>query len=353
MGDTIARLSALKAQVGAKLGASRLTPLDDFGSNPGELIGHSYVPQGLQPGAPLVVVLHGCTQTAAGYDAGSGWSELADRHGFALLYPEQRSANMANLCFSWYLTEDSRRGSGEPASIMAMVDAMVARHAIDADRVFVTGLSAGGAMASILLATYADRFAAGAIIAGLPYRCATDMRQALERMRGHGGPNVAELARLIRDASPGTAWPRVAVWHGGADRTVAPSNARMIVDAWRAVHGIAAGPVLDEARGKHARRVWRDTGGRDAVEEHIVAGMGHGTPIDPDGPAGCGTAMPFMLDVGVSSTQAIAASFGIAPAVAQSAKPAKPRGSSPAAPAGPAGVGRVIDDALRAAGLVR
>ncbi len=140
--------------------SDRLQPLAGFGPNPGALAAKFHVPNGLEEGAPLVVVLHGCTQTAAGYDYHSGWSRLADEAGFALLFPEQQRANNPNLCFNWFLPGDARRGSGEALSIRQMIETMVATHGLDRTRIFITGLSAGGAMASAMLASYPEVFAA-------------------------------------------------------------------------------------------------------------------------------------------------------------------------------------------------
>ena len=149
---------------------SRLTEVHGFGSNPGALRMFKYVPE--RPEPALVVVLHGCTQTAASYDFGAGWSTLADRYGFVLLLPQQQPANNPNKCFNWFLADDIERGKGEALSIRQMVEAMIRDHGIDRRRVFVTGLSAGGAMTSVMLATYPEIFAAGAVIAGLavPHR---------------------------------------------------------------------------------------------------------------------------------------------------------------------------------------
>ena len=128
--DTISRLGALRRPFAlAEPGESRLAPFRQFGSNPGRLNAWGYVPEGLAKGAPLVVVLHGCTQSARGYDHGSGWSAAADEHGFAVLFPEQQRANNPNLCFNWYQTQDARRGGGEALSIRQMVNAMQVRHA--------------------------------------------------------------------------------------------------------------------------------------------------------------------------------------------------------------------------------
>ncbi|MBV1799135.1 PHB depolymerase family esterase [Siccirubricoccus sp. G192] len=124
--------------------APHLTEVQDFGPNPGALRMLSFVPEGLPEGAPLVVALHGCTQNAAGYDRGCGWSDLARQLGFALLLPEQRQANNPNRCFNWFEPGDTARDAGEAASIRQMVAHMLAAHRLDPRRVFVTGLSAGG-----------------------------------------------------------------------------------------------------------------------------------------------------------------------------------------------------------------
>ena len=121
----------------------RLTPVAPAGRNPGNLRMLTYVPPGLAPGSALVVVLHGCTQSAAAYDHGAGWSVLAERHGFAVLYPEQQRGNNGSLCFNWFQPEDTARGGGEVESIREMTEQMVAAHGLDRRRVFVTGFRRG------------------------------------------------------------------------------------------------------------------------------------------------------------------------------------------------------------------
>src|SRR5690348_5932363 len=154
---------------------TRLHEVTAFGPNPGNLRMLVHVPERLSSMAPLVVALHGCNQTADEYDYGTGWSALADKFGFAVIYPQQQPANNPRNCFSWFLPNDIARGQGEAHSIMQMVEHAVATFASDPGRIFVTGLSAGGAMASVMLATYPEVFAGGAIIAGLPYRCASNV----------------------------------------------------------------------------------------------------------------------------------------------------------------------------------
>ena len=178
--------------------ADRLAELPPIRDNPGKLTARLYVPEGLEGPAPLVVVLHGCTQDAAVYDHGSGWSALADRHGFILLFPEQSRANNPMLCFNWFSGNDSQRGMGEAASIANMVAAVKAAHAIDPKRVFVTGLSAGGAMAGVMLATYPELFAGGAIIAGVAYGCASDVVGAFDCMGGRARSDAKALGRKVR-----------------------------------------------------------------------------------------------------------------------------------------------------------
>lgn len=343
--------------------SDRLADLAGVRDNPGNLRARFYVPPGLDGPAPLVVVLHGCTQDAAVYDHGSGWSTLADRHGFLLLFPEQRRANNPMLCFNWFSVGDTQRGMGEAASIRSMIEAMKQAHPVDSARIFVTGLSAGGAMASAMLATYPDVFAAGAIIAGVAYGCAADVAGAFDCMGGRARSDARELAGHVRRASPHKgSWPRVQVWQGSRDHTVVPSNADAIVLQWAHLHGVGPGPDRTDSVETYPRRAWLGANGEPLIEQYSITGMGHGVPLD-GGADAVGEAGAHMLAVGLSSTARIAAFFGIAPegqAEQRRAAPARlpapvPR-SRPAAaprPAAAGGVRQVIEDALRKAGLMR
>ena len=368
--QTAARFAAGRSGLAAPAGAGDLlADLPETAGNPGALRGRAYVPAGLAPGAALVVVLHGCTQTAAGYDAGAGWSALADRAGFALLFPEQRRANNPNLCFNWFNPGDIGRAGGEAESIANMVGAMLAAHGLDRRRVFVTGLSAGGAMAAAMLATYPELFAGGAIIGGLPYACASGVPEALARMRGQGFADDEVLEAAVRRASDGHRgpWPAVSLWHGTADATVAPSNMDRLGRQWRRLHGVDGTAPVAAAGPGWERSAWRDADGRTLVEEWSVAGMGHGVPLDPSGSDGLGASGPYMLDVGLSSTAAIARGWGLVAEGAVMAERADPPAAASRAIARPGaarsrtgpipdptgGVQRTIEDALRSAGLMR
>ncbi|MBA3677459.1 MAG: PHB depolymerase family esterase [Sphingosinicella sp.] len=332
--------------------ADRLSDLKDFRDNPGNLRARHYVPEGLTGPAPLVVVLHGCTQNAAVYDHGSGWSTLADRHGFILLFPEQQRANNPMLCFNWFSPDHIQRGMGEAASIRSMIDAMEATYAIDQSRIFVTGLSAGGAMASVMLATYPETFAAGSILAGVAFGCADSVGGAFDCMGGRARNDAAELAQNVRRASPNKGrWPRIQVWQGSADHTVVPSNADAIVLQWAGLHGLDPKRFQGDEVSGHRRRAWIGPKGERLIEEYVINGMAHGVPLDGAAEDALGAAGAHMLDVGVDSTARIAAFFGIAPEVKEQAE--RPRRRKPPTRQRAAGPEGVIDKALRAAGLIR
>lgn len=365
---------------------SRLTEVSGFGLNPGNLRMLTYVPEKVSASPALVVVLHGCTQTAAGYDHGSGWSSLADRYGFIVLYAEQQDANNPKRCFNWFQAGDIERDKGEAYSIRQMVEHAIRQHKVDRSRVFVTGLSAGGAMTATMLSAYPEVFASGAIIAGLPYRCATSVPEAFECMFQGQTRSAQEWGDLVRNASSHRGpWPKVSVWHGSADTTVKPMNAGEIIKQWTNVHGLKPGPSFSETVDGYPHRVWTNASGEDVIEEYVITGMAHGTPLATgDDENSYGAAGPFLLDVGISSSYRIASFWGLTeqadevsrvrttpepvrhapPTVVTGKRPAedewaargaarKPRQDNPNSGMPHMDVGSVITKALRAAGLMK
>jgi poly(hydroxyalkanoate) depolymerase family esterase len=336
----------------------RLVPMANFGSNPGRLDCRIYVPTTEPRG--LVVILHGCTQGASSYDEGSGWSQLAERHGFAVMFPQQRRANNPNLCFNWYEPNHARRSQGEASSISQMVKTMTQRYGLNRSRVFVTGLSAGGAMTAVMLACYPELFAGGAIIAGLPYATANTLPEALERMRGQRIPGRAELAALMAGATTFDGpTPTISVWHGTHDNIVDPANADAIVNQWRGLHGLSDSEGrVDEVSG-HLRQIWADSSGRPLIEKYSIRGMGHGTPLSFGGQEACGRPGPHMLETSICSTRQMAQSWGLmSHEIELSALPSASRAfsveSSPQQhQQHPNRIAVVIEDALRSAGLMR
>lgn len=280
------------------------TEVTGFGSNPGNLRMFKYVAPGLPANAPLVVAMHGCSQSAASYDAETGWQMLAQRWQFALLLPQQQSANNSSTCFNWFEAGDTARGSGEALSIKQMVDRMQADHSGDPARVYVTGLSAGGAMTSAMMAAYPEVFAGGAIVAGLPYRCATSQSAAFSCMNPGTDLTPAQWGDKVRAASSHTGpWPIVSIWHGDGDYVVRPANLTESMQQWTHVHGIDQTADVSDTVGGFPHKVYKDAGGAPRVETYIITGMGHGTPVDPGtGETQCGTAGAYILDVNLCSS---------------------------------------------------
>ncbi|HEX6103332.1 MAG TPA: PHB depolymerase family esterase [Alphaproteobacteria bacterium] len=319
----------------------------EFGPNPGGLAMYRYVPDDLPSGMPLVVALHGCTQDARSFDDESGWADLAGSVDFALLLPEQPASNNPDRCFTFFSDEDSRRGAGEAASIASMIEAMLADEELDLDRtqVFITGLSAGGAMAVAMLASYPELFAGGAVVAGVPYGCASSFGSPLLSMQrwwflmtnpfgeagwaawrcgiarygfANAGANEASpeewRERIVEaggDASASA--PRIALWQGDADSTVDPDNLGELVKQWTAVHGIDA--EADAERSERGMRVrsYADASGSVLVESVEIEGLGHAQPVDPgSGPWNCGLEAPHLEDRDICAALEIAEFWGLA-----------------------------------------
>src|SRR5438067_11456911 len=303
-----ARRKAASARGAPARRPTRLRELTEFGANPGNLRMFAYAPEHLPPKRPLVIALHGWTQTADAYDHGTGWSSHSDSLGFAVVYPQQQPANNPKNCFSWFLPGDIARGHGEALSIREMVEHAIATFAADRRKVFVTGLSAGGGMASVMLATYPEVFAGGAIIAGLPYGSASNVQQAFEAMfteRKHAAQALGDRVRVAsRHRGP---WPKISVWHGTSDPIVNSSNSEDVIRQWTNVHGLSDSPSYQEFIGSHMRRIWSDANGKALVEAFSISGMAHGVPLaTTTGGESCGAAGAFFLDVGISSTHHIA-----------------------------------------------
>lgn len=286
--------------------------IDAFGANPGALRMMLYVPPQIGPDAALVVVLHGCRQSAEDYADGAGWLELAQQHGFVVLCPEQSLLNNYLGGFNWFAAADADREGGEAESIASMIVHVRKTLSIDPEHIHVTGLSAGGAMAVVMLATYPEVFASGAIIAGLPYGEATGVFQAMRVMSSGSRLDDAELGDLVRDASSHDGpWPTVEVWHGDDDVTVRPGSSADLVRQWADVHGAVSTTGDEHADDGRRDDFWRTPSGHIAVARHRIAHMAHGTALKTDGADGCGAAGPHLIDVGVSSSSEIARGWGL------------------------------------------
>lgn len=286
--------------------------IEQFGSNPGNLRMHVYVPASLRPGAPLILLLHGCGQDTLRQATDGGWTAIADEVGGAIVLPEQAPSNNTGRCFNWFKPRDVSRDQGEALSIRQMVAEAVRRFRPDRRRIFIAGLSAGGAMAASLLAAYPEVFAGGAVIAGMPVGTACGLAEALSRMsQAAPGSRREDLVRAAREAAPpGFAgpWPRLSVWQGDADSTIDPANARLLAAQWAGLHGLAERPARSEVAPGVTRARWDD-----AVELWTLAGMGHGTPVDAARRDGSRSGF-WTLDVGLPAAQHIARFWRVLPA---------------------------------------
>ncbi|WDW09453.1 PHB depolymerase family esterase [Priestia aryabhattai] len=251
-----------------------------------------YVPSSYQGGAalPLVVMLHGCTQDPDQFAAGTQMNALAETEKFFVLYPEQPSSANSNKCWNWFDTAHQSRGSGEPALIAGMVNQIKSSYSIDADQVFVGGLSAGAAMSVIMGATYPDIFAAISVGAGLEYKAATSVTGAYTAMSS-GGPNPIQQGDLAYSAmGEHKRVVPVILFHGTADYTVAPINAHQILSQWaqtndRASDGLDNNNIDDTADQtlpgtvsggrSYTQYIYKDTAGKTVMEKYMIEGMGH------------------------------------------------------------------------------
>lgn len=373
LGDTTAMLARLRraSPPAPEDSGDALERTENFGTNPGQLTMLSHRPRSLAPGAPLVVVLHGCTQTAEAYAVNAGWTALAERFGFMVLAPQQSSSNNPNRCFNWFSPGDVRRGEGEAASIAAMVSHAVRANDLDVDRVFVTGLSAGGAMAAAMLAVYPEVFAGGAVIAGIPYGVAGNVLQALGVMSRADGRSQAGMGALVPRRPDGEAFPRLSIWHGESDGVVRPGNADDLAQQWTALHALPSDPHHVETLPFGTRSIWRSANGETVLELNIVRGLGHGTPLSTKAADDVGKVAPYMLEAGVSSSLEIARFWKVAATGAETASPPGSGGLDQQTPARlveppdlgqsvmqalvqlPTGVQDVIAKALRTAGLLK
>jgi poly(hydroxyalkanoate) depolymerase family esterase len=256
---------------------------------------------------PLVVMLHGCTQDPDDFAAGTRMNELAQEQGFFVLYPAQAPRSNAHKCWNWFTPGDQRRGMGEPSLIAGMTRHVLQTYPIDGKRVYVAGLSAGGAMAAILAREYPDLFAAAGIHSGVPAGAAHDVASAFAVMKA--GPSAAP-ARPAATA-PMPAGAPVIVFHGNADTTVAAANGDALIAGV-----LAAEPtvVRDASAGIEAgkrgfqRIVWRRADAAatapSLAEQWIVQGAPHawsggavaGSFTDPSGPDASREMMRFFQE---------------------------------------------------------
>jgi poly(hydroxyalkanoate) depolymerase family esterase len=287
----------------------------------GDRIYKLYIPDGYQAGRPIpaVVMLHGCTQNPDDFAAGTEMNAYADQHTFFAIYPEQPATANANKCWNWFEPAHQERGSGEPALIVGMLDDVKQDYSVDGSRVYVAGISAGGAMTVIMGATYPDVFAAIGVSAGLEYKAGHDLPSALLAQE-QGGPDPVAQGNVAYTAMG--SYKRVVpvmVFHGTLDVTVAPINGNQVLSQWAQTNDLASDDAdnndiddVPEATlpgsvpGGHTytRYVYNDSVGGDVMEKYIVDSMRHawsggsaaGSYTDPQGPKASELMWQFFVD---------------------------------------------------------
>jgi poly(hydroxyalkanoate) depolymerase family esterase len=268
-----------------------------------------FMPAGLHTTPlPLVVMLHGCTQSPDDFALGTGMNELAGAHGCVIVYPEQPATANGMKCWNWFAAADQHRDRGEPALIAGITREVIGRYGLDVDRVYVAGLSAGGAMAVVMGRTYPDIYAAVGVHSGIPYAAAHDAASAFAAMKGTSVPkqDSIQTSPLI---------PTILL-HGDSDKTVHPCNAERFSQQFSAsgetseptvaaVHEPAeTDPDRVGSRRTYTRTLWHNTSGKVIVEYWLVHSGGHawfggdprGSHTDPQGPDASKEILRFFLE---------------------------------------------------------
>jgi len=251
-------------------------PLAHFGGNPGELSASYMTPS--KSVKSLVVLLHGCVQKGETLARQSGFVTLAQQHNFTLLIPQQSNKNNVKSCFNWFSEQDISKDQGEVLSIKNMI--VTLQNQLNAERVYIAGLSAGGAMTSALLTHYPKIFSAGAVIAGLPYPCANDLAKAISCMRNGPSQSIAELVTLAkRENEKVMQWPRLIVITGTNDKVVNPKNSHQLAWQWSSLSdkSLQAHKTSHE---NYQRTLWQNTNKESQVELLEINEISHGLTVN-------------------------------------------------------------------------
>ena len=294
--------------------SSGLIEIQEFGDNPGNLHMQVYLPPGLEDEAPLVVVAHGCFQEMKVVFDHSGWVETASRNGFALLFPSTDKENEPfGGCFRTWQTEHQVRGKGEPLSIRNQIAWMLEHYPLDPDRVYMTGQSSGGLVTAVMMASYPELFAAGAIQSAYPYRCADAFEELAPCSRVTKLLEAETMGDLVREAAPGYHGPRprVAIWHGASDSLILPANLDLQLQQWADVLEVDTIPDREDTIDGQSRRRFENAEGDEVIETVEISGMDHAIAIDPDGSPACGSAAPYIVDADICAAYWIGLWFGV------------------------------------------
>ena len=297
---------------------SGLRKIEDFGSNPGNLVFYIHVPKIKKDKMALVVALHGCNQDVATISKQSGWNKLADENQFCVIYPQQRFLNNPSCCFNWFNEYDISKNSGESGSIKQMIDFVCDSFSIDKKKIFAYGLSAGAAMTVALLADYPETFNAGAVLAGGPFMMATNSFSGVSAMIKPKIRSSKEWGELVLKQNPDfkNNFPRVIIVHGKNDNVVNPKNSYELIKQWAYVLKTDTIPSKIVSAFANNKDVERKSFSNKQQEEKIVFyeinKLGHSLAVDPgEGALQGGKTGMFSVDKDFFSTYWIAKDFGL------------------------------------------
>lgn len=271
---------------------SSLVHIDHFGINPGNLKMFIYPDEQKKDTSlkPLLVVLHGCGQSVDEIAQLTGWNKLASLNDFIVLYPHQKVLNNVSTCFNWFRNADINKGQGECESIYRMILYMKEHYPVDSNRIFITGLSAGAAMAVVMMSTHPELFKSGAIFAGGAYKLATNAFASASVMAGTNKASREELMQHVLEQNPGYkgGYPTMIIYQGLNDLVVNHKNAGLLIRQWTGIHHCDAVPdKTDTAFMKIAdinRMEYWDSSGKAVVTFYEVNNLGHRVLVKP-GPA--------------------------------------------------------------------
>jgi poly(hydroxyalkanoate) depolymerase family esterase len=295
---------------------NNLVEITNFGINKGNLEMYVYKPTNNDMGVPLVVVLHGCAQTANEIAEQSGWNTLADSNNFMVLYPQQKVENNLNKCFNWYENLDISKNDGESDTIREMIQYAIQNYDIDPSKIFISGMSAGGAMTNVLLANYPDLFDSGAILSGIPFKAANDLTTAYAAMQGKIEKSDEEWVASIsnNNLNYNGEYPKVVIVHGGDDPFVKVKNAEIIEMQWKGIHKIETEPtIVPEFNGNpDISKTTYLKNNCPVIVKYEINNLGHAMAVDPglEKQQGGNTAK-FAIDKNFHTTYWVANFFGL------------------------------------------
>jgi poly(hydroxyalkanoate) depolymerase family esterase len=275
-------------------------PLVNFGDNPGELTASYSIPSDKSRG--LVVFLHGCTQNAELVAEQSGLLALTTQHQLTLLLPQQHQRNNIKSCFNWFAPEDTLPDKGETASLINMITTLKQQYGLD--NIYIAGLSAGGAMVSVLISHYPELFTGAAIIAGIPYPCADNIIKAIACMRN--GPADDLTQHQLAEAKI-QRLPRILVLTGDQDNVVNPLNSIQLAKQWAHYHQAITSKTFNHEH--WSETIWKNKQQNEVVTLVQLSGLGHGMSVNSAEAMG-GKPAPFLLDSSFSSAKKILQFWG-------------------------------------------